>query len=216
MISPRMTARFLLILVCTALGAHAADTSTDRLPLKNSSGAVMLQSVETKLTWKEARLPGATVQTLRKIAAKRPPSSPRREVSLVLLSGPDRDARSRAATALATELGRPLYRVDLSAVAGKYIGETEKNLARVFDAADASGAILLFDEADALFGKRTEPKDAHDRYANQEVSYLLTRIEKHHGLVLITSSSPDTIDPALLQRFRHTVLFPQAGDDKSG
>ena len=89
---------------------------------------------------------------------------------------------------LADELGLDLYRIDLAAIVSKYIGETEKNLRRVFDAAEASGAVLLFDEADALFGKRSEVKDSHDRYANIEVSYLLQRMEAYRGLAILTTN----------------------------
>jgi SpoVK/Ycf46/Vps4 family AAA+-type ATPase len=95
-----------------------------------------------------------------------------------------------AAGAIAHELGRGLFRVDLSAVVSKYVGETEKNLERAFEAAEGQGAILFFDEADALFGKRTDVKDAHDRYANIEVNYLLQRMERHAGLVIVATNAP--------------------------
>ena len=93
----------------------------------------------------------------------------------------------------------------------KYIGETEKNLRRVFDAAEAGGAILLFDEADALFGKRSEVKDSHDRYANIEVSYLLQRMEAYRGLAILTTNLKDALDPAFLRRIRFIVQFPFPG-----
>ena len=109
---------------------------------------------------------------------------------------------------LAGELGLDVYRIDLSAVVNKYIGETEKNLARVFDAAEAGGAILLFDEADALFGKRSEVKDSHDRHANIEVSYLLQRVEAYRGMAILTTNLKDSIDPAFLRRLRFIVNFP--------
>ena len=101
-----------------------------------------------------------------------------------------------------------LYRIDLSAVVSKYIGETEKNLRRVFDAAEEGGVILLFDEADALFGKRSEVKDSHDRYANIEISYLLQRMEAYRGLAILTTNLKDTLDPAFLRRIRFIVQFP--------
>jgi len=113
-----------------------------------------------------------------------------------------------AAEVVAGELLLDLYRVDLSGVVSKYIGETEKNLARVFDAADAGGAVLLFDEADALFGKRTEVRDSHDRYANIEVSYLLQRMETYRGLAILTSNMQSSLDPAFLRRLRFVVAFP--------
>jgi SpoVK/Ycf46/Vps4 family AAA+-type ATPase len=109
---------------------------------------------------------------------------------------------------LAAELELDLYRIDLSSVVSKYIGETEKNLRQVFDAADAGGAILLFDEADALFGKRTEVKDSHDRYANIEVSYLLQRMEEYRGLAILTTNLKDGVDQAFLRRLRFVVNFP--------
>jgi SpoVK/Ycf46/Vps4 family AAA+-type ATPase len=113
-----------------------------------------------------------------------------------------------AAEVLANELGLDLYRIDLSAVVSKYIGETEKNLRRVFDAAEAGGAILLFDEADALFGKRSEVRDSHDRYANIEVSYLLQRMEAYRGLAILTTNQPDALDDAFMRRIRFVVRFP--------
>ncbi len=109
---------------------------------------------------------------------------------------------------IANELRLDLYRVDLARLVSKYIGETEKNLARVFEAATASGAIILFDEADALFGKRSEVRDSHDRYANIEVSYLLQRIETYRGLSILTTNLKPAIDPAFLRRFRFIVQFP--------
>ena len=113
-----------------------------------------------------------------------------------------------AAEVLANELRLDLYRIDLSQVVSKYIGETEKNLRRVFDAAEDGGAILLFDEADALFGKRSEVKDSHDRYANIEVSYLLQRMEAYRGLAILTTNMKDALDTAFLRRIRFVVSFP--------
>jgi SpoVK/Ycf46/Vps4 family AAA+-type ATPase len=101
-----------------------------------------------------------------------------------------------------------LYRIDLSSVVSKYIGETEKNLRRLFDAAEEGGAILLFDEADALFGKRSEVKDSHDRYANIEVSYLLQRMECYRGLAILTTNFKSALDAAFLRRIRFVVQFP--------
>jgi SpoVK/Ycf46/Vps4 family AAA+-type ATPase len=109
---------------------------------------------------------------------------------------------------LAGELRLDLYRIDLSQVVSKYIGETEKNLRRVFDAAEEGGAVLLFDEADALFGKRSEVKDSHDRYANIEVSYLLQRMESYRGLAILTTNMKGELDPAFLRRLRFIVRFP--------
>ncbi len=113
-----------------------------------------------------------------------------------------------AGEVLAGELHLDLYRIDLSQVVSKYIGETEKNLRRVFDAAEEGAAILLFDEADALFGKRSEVKDSHDRYANIEVSYLLQRMEAYRGLAILTTNRKSALDPAFLRRIRFVVDFP--------
>ena len=109
---------------------------------------------------------------------------------------------------LSNELQLDLYRVDLSSVVSKYIGETEKNLRRIFDAAEIGGAILLFDEADALFGKRSEVKDSHDRYANMEVAYLLQRMESYRGLAILTTNLKNSLDQAFLRRLRFIVQFP--------
>ncbi|HUQ80429.1 MAG TPA: ATP-binding protein [Gemmatimonadaceae bacterium] len=125
-----------------------------------------------------------------------------------LIVGSDRVARESAAAAIAKELGVPLHRVDLSGVVSKYIGETEKNLSRVFEAAERAGAVLFFDEADALFGKRTDVKDAHDRYANIEVSYLLTRLESHSGLSILATNRKSNIDDAFTRRMRHVLELP--------
>ena len=110
-----------------------------------------------------------------------------------LFAGPAGTGKTMDAQRLAREPGLALYRVDLTAVTSKYIGETEKNLSRLFAAAEAADAILLFDEADALFGKRTEVRDSHDRYANLETSYLLERLEHHQGLVILASNASPTL-----------------------
>jgi SpoVK/Ycf46/Vps4 family AAA+-type ATPase len=113
-----------------------------------------------------------------------------------------------AAEVLARELRLELYRVDLSAVVSKYIGETEKNLKGVFDAAEEGGVLLLFDEADALFGKRSEVRDSHDRYANIEVGYLLQRMEAYEGLAILTTNLRSSLDAAFQRRLRIVVNFP--------
>lgn len=122
----------------------------------------------------------------------------------VLLSGQSRAELRTLGVALAAEVDRDLYCVDLSRVVGKFIGETEKNLSRVFAVAEATDAVLFFDEADALFSKRTTVKDSHDRYANQEVSYLLERIEAYPGLVVLTTNNRKNLDDAFLRRLRFT------------
>ncbi|HEX3550032.1 MAG TPA: ATP-binding protein [Candidatus Elarobacter sp.] len=125
-----------------------------------------------------------------------------------LFSGASGTGKTLAAEVIAAHVGIDLFRVDLSALVSKYIGETEKNLRRVFDAAESGGAILLFDEADALFGRRTEVKDSHDRYANVEVSYLLQRMEAYRGLAILTTNMRDALDPAFVRRLRFIVDFP--------
>ncbi|MBV6622407.1 MAG: ATP-binding protein [Rivularia sp. (in: Bacteria)] len=125
-----------------------------------------------------------------------------------LFAGASGTGKTMAASVLARELSLDLYRIDLSSVVSKYIGETEKNLRRLFDAAEAGGVILLFDEADALFGKRSDVKDSRDRYANMEVSYLLQRMEAYRGLAILTSNLKDSIDTAFMRRIRFIVKFP--------
>jgi AAA+ superfamily predicted ATPase len=125
-----------------------------------------------------------------------------------LFVGPSGTGKTMAAEVLANELRLDLYRIDLSQVVSKYIGETEKNLRRVFDAAETGGSLLLFDEADALFGRRSEVKDSHDRYANIEVSYLLQRMESYRGLAILTTNMKSALDGAFLRRLRFVVQFP--------
>ncbi|SNS14351.1 ATPase family associated with various cellular activities (AAA) [Geodermatophilus pulveris] len=131
-----------------------------------------------------------------------------------LFSGESGTGKTMAAEGLADELRLDLYRVDLASVVSKYIGETEKNLRQVFDAAEQSGAVLLFDEADALFGRRSEVQDSHDRYANIEVSYLLQRMEAYRGLAILTTNMRSALDPAFLRRLRFVVPFPFPGPDE--
>ncbi|MGD9525779.1 AAA family ATPase [Pseudonocardia sp.] len=126
----------------------------------------------------------------------------------VLFAGPSGTGKTMAAGVLAATLGLDLYAVDLSSVVSKYIGETEKHLARVFDEADAGNAVLFFDEADALFGRRTQVRDAHDRYANLETSYLLQRLERHEGLVVLATNLRKNMDEAFVRRLHATVEFP--------
>ncbi|SES75044.1 ATP-binding protein [Geodermatophilus poikilotrophus] len=128
-----------------------------------------------------------------------------------LLAGESGTGKTMAAEALANELRLDLYRIDLASVVSKYIGETEKNLRQVFDAAEQGGSVLLFDEADAIFGKRSEVQDSHDRYANIEVSYLLQRMEAYRGLAILTTNMKAALDPAFLRRLRFVIAFPFPG-----
>lgn len=125
-----------------------------------------------------------------------------------LFHGPSGTGKTLAAEVLAARLKLDLVRVDLSQTVSKYIGETEKNLARIFDAADRGGVVLLFDEADALFGKRSEVRDSHDRYANIEVGYLLQRMEAFRGLAILTTNLRQSLDSAFLRRLRFVIHFP--------
>ncbi|HEY0063202.1 MAG TPA: ATP-binding protein [Telluria sp.] len=132
----------------------------------------------------------------------------------VLFAGESGTGKTMAAEVIARELGLLIFRIDLSAVVSKYIGETEKNLRRLFDAAEDGGAILFFDEADALFGKRSEVRDSHDRYANIEVNYLLQRIEGFRGLAILASNMKTSLDAAFLRRLRFVVNFPFPGAEQ--
>ncbi|MGW7366508.1 ATP-binding protein, partial [Streptomyces sp. NPDC054841] len=131
-----------------------------------------------------------------------------------LFAGGSGTGKTLAAEVMARELGLDLFIIDLSQVVSKYIGETEKNLRKVFDAAERGGALLLFDEADALFGKRSEVKDSHDRYANLEVSYLLMRMEAYRGLAILTTNMKQALDTAFMRRIRFVVDFPFPGESE--
>ena len=180
----------------------------------------LAQHIEPVASWDDLVLPAMQKETLRAVAmhvrlrhrvyeswgfaAK----SERGLGISTLFTGASGTGKTLAAEVLANDLRLDLFRIDLSQVVNKYIGETEKNLKRVFDAAEAGGAILLFDEADALFGKRSEVKDSHDRYANIEVSYLLQRMESYRGLAILTTNMKEALDTAFLRRIRFIVQFP--------
>jgi hypothetical protein len=180
----------------------------------------LAQRIEPAATWEELVLPEAQRQTLQEIAAHVRQRARVYETwgfagrgsrglgISALFAGASGTGKTLAAEVLAHALRLDLYRIDLSQVVSKYIGETEKNLRRVFDAAEEAGAVLLFDEADALFGKRSEVKDSHDRYANIEVSYLLQRMEAYRGLAILTTNQKSALDPAFLRRLRFVVEFP--------
>ncbi len=177
------------------------------------------ERVESTATWDDLVLPEHQLQVLRNIAAQvRRRSTVYDEWGFgergsrglgisALFSGRSGTGKTLAAEVLANELELDLYRIDLSLVISKYIGDTEKNLRKVFDAAEMGGSILLFDEADALFGKRSEVKDSHDRFANIEISYLLQRMETYRGLAILTTNLRDAIDQAFLRRIRFIVDF---------
>ena len=125
-----------------------------------------------------------------------------------LLHGPPGTGKTLTASLLGKATNREVYKVDLAMVVSKYIGETEKNLSKVFDKAESKGWILFFDEAEALFGKRTETRDAHDRYANQEVAYLLQRVESYDGIIILASNMPANLDEAFARRFESIIHIP--------
>jgi ATPase family associated with various cellular activities (AAA) len=180
----------------------------------------LAQRIHPVATWEQLVLPDAQRTILREITAHVRQryqvyetwgfaSKSARGLGIsALFAGASGTGKTMAAEVLANELRLDSYRIDLSSVVSKYIGETEKNLRRVFDAAEEGGAILLFDEADALFGKRSEVKDSHDRYANIEISYLLQRMEEYRGLAILTTNMKEALDPAFLRRIRFIVHFP--------
>ncbi len=183
----------------------------------------LAQRIEPKATWEELVLPDEPLSLLREIAAQVRQRSQvydgwgfRRKMSRgfgisALFAGDSGTGKTMAAEVIANELRLDLYRIDLSAVVSKYIGETEKNLRRVFDAAEDGGVILFFDEADALFGKRSEVKDTHDRYANIEINYLLQRMEAFRGLAILATNMKSALDQAFMRRLRFIVNFPFPG-----
>ena len=179
----------------------------------------LAQRIETRHVWKDIVLPERQLEMLHGIVAQ---VAQRQKVyetwgfgvhtrgtgTSVIFAGASGTGKTLAAEIIANELNLDLYRVDLSGVVSKYIGETEKNLRRIFAAAEYGGSILLFDEADALFGKRSEVKDSHDRYANIEVSYLLQQMEQYRGLAILTTNMLENFDRAFLRRVRFIVQFP--------
>ncbi|ACZ30962.1 AAA ATPase central domain protein [Xylanimonas cellulosilytica DSM 15894] len=179
-----------------------------------------VQLVEATYAWDDLVLPEASMRRLRELSA----AVEHRDRVLddwafrrlsggsgalrALLTGVSGTGKTMSAAVVAAELGLPLWKVDLSAVVSKYIGETEKNLEEVFAAVEGSRAILMFDEADALFGKRSEISDAHDRYANIEVAYLLQRIESFDGVLLLATNLPGNLDTAFARRIQFEIEFP--------
>lgn len=180
--------------------------------------------IETEMAWDDLVLPPLTLKQIREIehwieyndtllhewGMKKKIKPGYR----ALFYGPPGTGKTLTATLLGKQTGKDVFRIDLSRVVSKYIGETEKNLSRLFDKAENKDWILFFDEADALFGKRTDIRDAHDKYANQEVAYLLQRIENYNGLVILASNQRANIDEAFVRRFQAIIHFPMPGADE--
>jgi hypothetical protein len=215
-----------------AVEGHAAEQKPEALAHTLWQGALaqtrpaldqLAQRIEPKAGWDDLKLPDSEKTLLRQIADQVGQRSTvyddwgfrqrmNRGLSIsALFTGESGTGKTMAAEVLAKELGLSLYRIDLSAVVSKYIGETEKNLRKLFDAAEDGGAILFFDEADALFGKRSEVKDSHDRYANIEVNYLLQRLESFRGLAILATNMKGALDTAFMRRLRFVINFPFPG-----
>ena len=183
----------------------------------------LAQRLDPKVTWDDLVLPVEEMNMLHQIADQVMQRSKvyetwgfalkmNRGLGInALFAGESGTGKTMAAEVIANFLRLNLYRIDLSAVVSKYIGETEKNLRRLFDAAEDGGAILFFDEADALFGKRSEVKDSHDRYANIEINYLLQRMEGYRGLAILATNMKTALDTAFMRRLRFIVNFPFPG-----
>ena len=184
---------------------------------------LLAERIEPRARWDDLVLPEAQLAVLRMLVSQACHRMTvyerwgfarrgRRGLGLsTLFTGASGTGKTLAAEVLAHELELDLYRIDLSAVVSKFIGETEKNLKRVFDVAEQGGVVLLFDEADALFGRRSEVKDSHDRYANIEVGYLLQRMESFQGVAILTTNAKTSLDQAFQRRLRFTVEFPYPG-----
>ena len=219
----RLSARRIAQIATLARGEDAgADIATLHRASRGSGHGMpgLAQRIEASAHWPDLVLPEAQQAVLRQITAHArhrltvnhrwgfAGQSSRGLGLSSLFWGDSGTGKTMGAEVIAAELGLALYRIDLSAVISKYIGETEKHLRQLFDAAEEAGAILLFDEADALFGKRSEVKDSHDRYANIEVSYLLQRMEAYSGVAILTTNHRAALDPAFQRRLRFVVHFP--------
>jgi hypothetical protein len=211
--------------------ARAARAQPGQRPLADRAWAISLvetrkgldalaERIDPKATWDDIILPPAELQLLRRIAAQVGQRSlvydawgfaekTSRGLGInALFAGPSGTGKTMAAEVIANHLRLNLFRIALSAVVSKYIGETEKNLARMFREAESGGVVLFFDEADALFGKRTEIRDSHDRYANIEINYLLQRMEAYRGLAILATNMRSALDTAFVRRLRFVVTFP--------
>ena len=186
----------------------------------NQKLATLARKITPKYAWDDIVLPADRLEQLREIC-NHVKYRERvygqwgfdRKLSLgkglsILFAGPSGTGKTMAAEIIAGALGLDLYKIDLSTVVSKYIGETEKNLSRIFIEAETSNSILFFDEADALFGKRSEVKDSHDRYANIEIGYLLQRMEEYEGVVILATNFRKNMDEAFVRRLHFTVEFP--------
>jgi DNA-binding SARP family transcriptional activator/ATP-dependent 26S proteasome regulatory subunit len=185
--------------------------------------AALAEHITPHSTWHDIVLPAEKMEQLREVANQVRYRAQvyeawgfERKVAggrglAVLFAGPSGTGKTMAADVLAHDLGLDLYKIDLSTVVSKYIGETEKNLARIFAEAASSNAILFFDEADALFGKRSQVRDAHDRYANLEISYLLQKMEDHEGVVILATNLRKNLDDAFVRRLHAVIEFPVPG-----
>ncbi|MBI5877236.1 MAG: ATP-binding protein [Chloroflexi bacterium] len=204
----------------TAHPVGAAELHGAALAQSNPTLGALAQKIEPRFGWEDIVLPAQALAQLREVlAAARARFTvygqwgfarkvSRSKGANILFSGPSGTGKTMAAQIIARELRLDLYRIDLATLVSKYIGETEKNLSRIFAEAQTSNAILFFDEADALFGKRGEVKDSHDRYANIEVAYLLQRMEEYEGMAILATNLGENIDEAFKRRMHHTVEFP--------
>lgn len=201
-------------------GVSGADLFAAARAQSSQGLAALARKIESKHTWADIMLPDDALVQLRELC-QRVAHRHRvfddwgfaRKLALgtgvnALFAGPSGTGKTMAAEIISAELGLDLYRIDLSQVVSKYIGETEKNLSRVFAAAENANAILFFDEADALFGKRSEVHDAHDRYANIEIAYLLQKMEEYDGLAILATNLSQNLDDAFARRLAFTIHFP--------
>ena len=169
----------------------------------------LAQKIEPRATLETIPIAESQKQILNDISTHaRNSRSQRGAETIVLFTGVSGSGKTNAAEVVARDLGQDLYRVDPNKIVSKYIGETEKNLNRLFNAAESAGTILFFDEADALFGKRSEVKDSHDRYANIEVGYLLQQLEAFNGIAILATNNEEDTDDTFRRRIRFIVEFP--------